>query len=316
MKNSLLLILLVVVSLGCAHAHVNKVVAVVNNDVITQHELTQKTALISQQLRLEHKTMSSKDIESKVLEDMIDNLLQLQLASRFDITVSKQDLDVAIADVARRNGLSLAKLKAALQHDGINYTVFCQQIHEQMLIGKVHEQALLQDIHVSAEEVVKFLHEHPTITSQNNDEAMYHIEDMVISLPDNPNKAQPKALKEFANNLRRKIGKVSDFNKVATANANNTVEVQNRDLGWRKASDLPTIFVSTISNKHAGDIVGPIEAANGFHIIRLTGVRGGQEVLKLNKQQAQELIYKEKLAAKLVPWLKELRAKAYIKVTL
>jgi len=296
-----------------AAAHLDKIVAIVNGDVITQSELNKRMTLISHQLAGNNPTtFKASALRKQALDSLIDSLLQMQLAQRIGMQINDAEIDSVISNIAKNNHLSVEQLQKSLQeHEGLSIKEYQEQIREQLLIGRVQQQSLGKDIVVSDKEVKKALHNPPKI---NNIPAQYHVTDILVALPDNASPSQIKAVTVVATKIAAKLKQGADIER--TVKEYNTTEqrVQNTDLGVRKTDELPTLFAKEVANMQIGQITDPIKAPNGLHLLKLLEAQGQPPAIKFTEERAREFVFHQKLEELLKPWLKELREAAYVKI--
>lgn len=290
----------------------NKIVAIVNGDVITKSELDRKTAIVEQQLKSSNADLPpTPKLKQQILNNLIDNSLQLQLAKRNNIQLSKKELDNIIANIAKSNGLTLEKLQQSLlEREGIKFNEFINQIRDQVLITRVEQQFLGGGIKVSATEVQAEMKKEPTL----NPQTQYHLVDLLFSTPEAPNEKQLQTAVDLTKKIAIQLKSEMALEKVVAKYQPQLQEgsLQTEDLGWRKISELPSLFAKEVAKMKVNQVVGPLQAPNGLHLIKLLGVNS--QTQKLTKEQAYERVYQRKLMEKLTPWLKELREMAYIKI--
>ncbi|MDR1057122.1 MAG: SurA N-terminal domain-containing protein [Coxiellaceae bacterium] len=283
-------------------ATLNKVVAVVNNHIITQNELDKKMTRMKQQ--------ADPLLRQKALDELIDISLQIQLAKINKIKVSDRELDDIITNIARANGLTVAQLKETLpEHEGISFTEFRNQLRENGLISKVQQAFLGKEIVIDDKEVEKLL-KHPP--KMDHSPVQYHVFDILFENFDDTNKEQL----DLVANVVKKLRVGTNVDDVIINSQKDLKEniIRGNDLGWRRAHDFPELFAKEIVEMRVNQVVGPLTAPNGLHLLKLLGIYGGQQSVKLYKEQAYEILYRRKLTDKLKPWLKELREKAYIEI--
>ena len=278
----------------------DKIAAVVNGDVITQSELDKRVALFSRQSPGSKVYMLRK----QVLDSLIDSLLQMQLAQNIGIQVANIEIDHAISDIAKNNQLTVEQLQKSLQeHEGIDIKEYREQIREQLLIARVQQQSLGKDIVVNDKEVEKVLRNPPKTSAVS---AQYHVADVLIVLPDNASSSQVNAASDVVSQVIVKLKQGISIEQ--------TEQVQSIDLGVRKIDELPALFAKEVAKMQVGQVIGPIRAPNGLHLLKLLETQGQQQEVKFTKERAREFVFHQKLEEKLKVLLKELRAKAYIKI--
>lgn len=285
----------------------DKVVAIVNNSVITQSQLNNNIEMVKQQLQSSGQPLPSDAVlRQKALDQAIAQTLQLQIAQRAKITVSDADVTKAIGEIAQQNGLTVDQLKDALTKQGIGYNQFRSQIHDQMVLHQVQQQALAGKVHVSDADVQAYMKRAPA----GNPNALYHIEDLLVPFSDSASQSEQDAATKQATDIVQKARGGASLNQIAGDAPANTL--QYTDLQWRNASQLPTLFSGQLANLKPGDVAGPLKAPNGLHIIRLVETRGQAKPLTLN--DAKQAVLQQKIQEQADIWVKQLRKTAYIKI--
>ncbi len=250
----------------------DRIVAVVNNHVITQQQLSEQIEMTRQQWVSENKPIpDSASFRKQVLNQMIDNELQLQLAASSGLKINEAALDKTIMGIAQRNGFTLEQLREKLQQENIPYAKYRQQIRQQLIINRLQQDEVAAKINVTDQETKDMLAHLPKSAPQKT---AYHVEDLLIPFPNKPSAADISRIKETALSLLQEtkhgisfqelIGKAKQFNPPLTGG----------DLGWRALNDLPDIFQGPVQKLKPGEVTGPIQADNGFHLIRLLEMQG------------------------------------------
>ncbi|MBU0744141.1 MAG: peptidylprolyl isomerase [Gammaproteobacteria bacterium] len=297
-----------------APVNLDKIVAVVNSDVITQKELNKKMAFI--QRIANAPGSSSSSLRQKALDELIDVSLQLQLAKTNKIQITNAELDGVIANIAKNNGLTVAQLKVMIpEKEGVSFNEFRNLIREQGTISRLQQQFLGRELVVTEKEINEVLRNPPKM---DRTPAHYHVTDILFEIPDDATKDQRAVIAEVANKMAVRLRKGASAESVVADSQQNLKGqvVQNNDLGWRKADDFPELFAKEVVKMKANDVVGPLNAPNGVHLLKMLEIQGAaSQTGKLKKDQASEIVYYHKLAKKLKPWLQELRDKAYIKIS-
>jgi len=267
----------------------DKVVAIVNNSVLTQNQLNEAIEEFKQQLQATGQPIPTPEVlRQEALNKAISELLQVTNT---------------IQQIAEQNHLSLEQLKEALQQQGINYTAYCTQIHDQLVIQRVQQQALAGKVHISDAEVKAYWKKAPT---PNNEQASYRLDDLLVPLPENASPAEVTAATQQANELLQRAKKGIKFSDLATGS------VQHIDLQWRTLKELPDVFANAIKNLNIGDATGPIRAPNGLHILRMLDAK--DHTATMTEAQAKQKALQQKVQEETDKWVMELRKSAYIKI--
>ena len=255
----------------------NRIVAVVNDDVITATELDRRLAMIRDQIRAADNRMPPEEVLRKqVLDRMVLEKLQLQLAERNHIRVDDETLNNALRGIARQNGLSLDDFRQVLENDGQDWAEFREEIRRQIQINQLRQQMVGARITVSEQEVDNLLASQAAWGSQNRE---YHLGHILIEVPEAASPEEVKAARARAEEVLTKLRQGTDFAKLAIQYSSGQNALSGGDLGWRKAGRLPSLFAERVQEMQPGDISGLIRSPSGFHIIKLLETRGDERRL-------------------------------------
>lgn len=276
----------------------NGIVAVVNSDIITQAEFNLAILAAESQAAGRHVNIKNNaDFKKQVLDQVIYQHLQLQIAKKNGLTASPKEVNNAVQRIIQNSGLSKNAFTEKLTRTGLPYASFREQVKKQLITEKIQHQALGDKVRVTDAEVAAYRKAHHIA----NNHFEYHITDTVVPLPDNPSSAEVRTAKKTAYTLSKRMKQ----------NAANT-EADTRDLGWLTLEDLPELFVKPIQSMTVGATSAPIKAANGFHIITLEGRRQNKKAV--TNAQVRNLALQEKFLKELQAWLKTLRESAYVHI--
>ncbi len=240
------------------------IAAVVNDDVLTYSELNDEVATLKDRLSKQRQPIPNDNILKKqVLSRLIDIKLQLQIAKRYDLRVTAKEVEDAIKKVAKQNRITVSELQSKLSQQGLNWARYREDLKKELIIAKL-QQGAVGNVLVSDEEVDKFAK-----TQSTQSEQLYHIKDILLSLPEAPSPETLKKAQEKAQSLLKALRKGDDFSKAAITYSSDEFAFKGGDLGTRKLSELPEIFAAEVTHMKPGDIKGPIRAPNGLHIIKL-----------------------------------------------
>jgi len=253
---------------------VDKIVAVVNDDVITRTELDNRLHAIKDQLKSQNSPLPPDPVlEKQVLDRMILASLQLQLADHNGIRVDDDTLNHTIERIAADNKLSLPEFRSVLEKEGYDFATFREDIRREILISRVQQRQVTDRIMVSEQEIDNYL---ANQRAQGNTGAEYHLAHILIAVPDAASAERIQAARRRAEDVLAKLRAGANFQETAIAVSDGQQALQGGDLGWRKAGELPTLFVDPVLHMKAGDISDIIRSPSGFHIIKLLEQRDDQ----------------------------------------
>ena len=250
----------------------DKVVAVVNNGVITASELDAQVEVSKKQIMAQKMQMPDDAVLRKqVLQHLIDVDLQLQLAKQNDINIEEADLNAALGRVAQMNHLTVDQLRQELTKQGMSWKDYKENIRKEMTITHLQQKAIGRDIIVKNEQVEEYLKTEKNVVNPNT---TYRLLNIVIPLSEEPSPEEVKRAKQNAKNLLTKIHKGEDFSRLAIEESSGELAMEGGDLGDRHLAELPEIFAKEVIGMKIGQVAGPLRTGNGFQLIKLIAING------------------------------------------
>ena len=290
-RMAFLLILIPVFSIAAHAEPLDKVVAIVNDNVITESELAAQTVVLRQQLMAKNMQLPSDAVLRKqVLQHLIDVDLQLQMAKNGDITIDSTELDDAISKIAVDNKLTLTQLREEVGKQGLSWEAYRENIRKEMLIGRLQQRAVGKDIVVSSQQVDDYVK-----TSHHNEKTkqLFHVQNIVIPLPEEPTSTQINKALSKANLLLIKIRHGEDFNRVAIAESSGEFALEGGDLGERHLAELPEVFANQVVDMKVGEVSNPIRTGNGYQLIKLVAINENKEHHEVTKTHVRHILLKQ-----------------------
>lgn len=267
----------------------DQIVAVVEDGVILESELVAKLAGIKRNLRQSGTALPPDNVlVPQVLDRMILDKIQLQLAEKAGIRVDEETLRAAVQQLAERNKLSVEEFRRSLTAEGVNYADFQEQIRNEILLGRLRSNQVNSQVKVSDAEVENYLKSLGGSTGGDPDYLLGHI---LVATPRAAAPADVQKAKEKAEKLMDEIRKGKDFKQAALGGSDDEQALKGGDLGWRKKSQIPSLFIEFIGKMQEGDVEGPIRSPSGFHIIKMLGIKGGGDHT-LTKTRVRHILIK------------------------
>lgn len=252
---------------------IDRIVAVVNDDVVLQSELDRATSnVLAQYSKQPNGQLPPPDILRKqVLERLVMVRLQAAQAAQQGIRVSDQDVDTALGNVAKQNRMTPDQLRANLAGEGIDFADFRDSLRDEIAIQRLRQRYAQTSISVSDAEV------DAAMAVQANG-TQYHLAHLVVALPENPTPEQIATAQKKIEGVKDLIDrKEMDFATAATRYSDSQNALEGGDLGWRSSDEIPTAFANMISSMQPGQILGPIRGASGFQLVQLVETRSAAE---------------------------------------
>jgi peptidyl-prolyl cis-trans isomerase SurA len=252
----------------------DRIVAVVGNEVITFRDLSERLRTAVNQLKKQGTALPSNEIlQKQLLERMIIDRVQTQLAREMGMEIDDAQLDQAIARIAAGNRLSLDQFKDALKKDGLEFKRFREEIRSEMMIGRLREREVDNRVTVSEPEVDLWLANQQASTMQGTEYAIAHI---LLRIPEGANPTQVSQIKTRAEQALAKARKGTDFAELAASYSDAPDALQGGILGWRPLNGMPSLFAEVVPSIAAGNTSDVLRSANGFHIVKVLNKRGGE----------------------------------------
>jgi len=266
----------------------DRVVAVVNDQVILQSELDVRVAAVTRQIQAQGTALPPENILRKqVLDEMILTKLELQQAASKGISVSDDTLNQAINRIAERNGITFNQLPEKLQQQGIDYADFRQELRNQLIIHNLQQQLVNDQMHITPREIQAQIE---MDAANGNANTQYHISQILIAIPTDPSTEQVAVAHKKAQDIYQQIKKGADFATMAIEYSQGQQALKGGDLGWRKGSELPTIFADVIQQMNPGDVTEPLSSPSGFHILKLDDVKRTDNKVLVNQTHARHIL--------------------------
>jgi peptidyl-prolyl cis-trans isomerase SurA len=257
----------------------DRVVAVVNEGILLQSQLSERTQLVTQQIRSQNGQMPPRDVlAGQVLEQLIVQEVQLQRARRLGIRVSDGILNSRLNQVAQRNGLSLSELPAAMASQGINYNLFREDMREEMMLDSLHQRDVLAKITVSEKEIQRYLEREESNSGVQID---YELSQILASIPVSSRQEDIDAAQARINDLHEQLVNGADFSELARSSSDGQNSLNGGDLGWRKGAQLPPAFFDVVRDLDPGQFTAPVRSSSGFHILKVNDIRGAEQIIVL-----------------------------------
>lgn len=250
----------------------DRIVAVVEDDVVLDSELNQEVSAIVRKLQANHVAMPPANILRKqVLERIIMQKLQRQLAERSGAQVSEEMLQSAVADIARNNKMTTEQFRASLANQGISYKKFAESISNEIIVNQLRSREIAGRIKVTDNEIKHYIETHGNLDNANNS---YHLGHILVSVPETASAKVIQKAKDQAMNIVAKLRKGQDFKQLAMSVSDDEQALKGGDLGWRSIGEVPTLFVDVVTKMAQGEVADPIRSPSGFHIIKLLEAKG------------------------------------------
>ncbi|MEX0374111.1 peptidylprolyl isomerase [Spiribacter pallidus] len=249
-----------------------RIVALVNDDVVLASELEAEITTVRRELERRNVRMPQpQQLRRQVLERLIMQTLQMNVAERRGIRVDNATVDAAVRQVAERNGLSLAGLRDALSAEGLNMARFREQIRRDIVLNRLRQQEMNRRVDVSEQEIDQFIARNQAPGRE------YRLSRILIGVPEAASPASIEAARDEAQQIVQQLRDGEAFARLAATASDARNALEGGDLGWRPASQLPASAREAVETLAAGEITDPVRTPAGFQIYRLDDQRGSEQ---------------------------------------
>lgn len=250
----------------------DRIVAVVNQGVITEGELQAQTKLVEERAAASQGTAlpAPAELRRQVLEQMILQLAQEQYAADAGLKPSDAEVDRAVADVAQNNGLSTEQLTDRLKSDGVAIDTFRRQLVAEIVSARLRERETASNVSISEGEIDAELAKSGQVSQPE-----YDVQQILLKVPEGASSQEVARQQSRARDLAMRARQGADFEALVKANSDAPDAASGGDLGWRKLDQLPALFADGVRHLKVGEISAPIHSPAGFHVLKLKDRRAG-----------------------------------------
>jgi peptidyl-prolyl cis-trans isomerase SurA len=268
---------------------IDRIVAVVNDDVIVYSALQTRVRTVVEQLENSGVPAPPGDVlEKQVLEQLIIDRLQMQIAADTGIRIDDESLNRQIADIARQNNLSLRQFRDVLKRDGYDFAAFREEIRNELIKSRVQQRQVQSRVQVTDRDIDNFL---ATREKQGGNTADYRIGHILVAVPDGASPEQLAEARDEIEDILARLNAGANFGRTAAAESDGRQALEGGDLGWRKDGELPTLFENVVPELKKGEVSDIIRSSSGFHLVKLLDVRGTERHV-INQTHAQHILIK------------------------
>jgi peptidyl-prolyl cis-trans isomerase SurA len=269
---------------------IDRIVAVVNNEVITRGDLDERFRLATKQLQQQGTPPPPRDVlEKQILDRMVIDRVQLQLAKETGLRVDDAELDRSLQRIAQENKMTLPQLRAALEKDRIPFPRFREDIRNEIVLARLRQREVDNRIVVSESEIESFINAQQG-REQRREE--FNISHILVTVPENAAPEQIQARRARAEQALQQINTGADFRQVAATFSDAPDALQGGVLGWRDSERLPSLFVDALRPLAIGQTAPILRSPNGFHILRLNERRGVSSQVIVRQTRARHILIK------------------------
>lgn len=248
---------------------VDSILVVVNDEVITRQELNERMRMVERRMANQGAAMPPRaELERQLLERMIVDRAQMQLAKEVGIRVDDVLLDRAISRIAEQNKMSLQEFRNQLERDGTPFPRFREEIREEITMQRLREREVDNKIQISESEIDNYLGADAGAAQQE-----MNLAQILVRIPENASAEQIAQRRQRAEAAMQQLKAGSDFIKVAATYSDANEALKGGELGWRSQDRLPQLFLDAVAPLKQGEVSAIVQSANGFHILKMVGKR-------------------------------------------
>jgi peptidyl-prolyl cis-trans isomerase SurA len=254
---------------------IDYIVAVVNDEVIVHSELLTEVQQIRERLSKQNVELPSRaELEKQVLDHIVLQRLQLQIAKNTGIIIDDNSLNEGLQKIATQNKMDLTQFQQEVEKEGVSFAQFREDIRRDMTITRLQQRQVASHINVTEKEIDNFI---ANQTQQGDSVAEYHLLHILIATSDVATPEQITTKQQKAEELATQLKAGANFQQAALRVSEGQQAIEGGDLGWRKAGEIPSLFAEAVLKLQVGEVAGPFRNPSGFHIIKLAEKRNSDK---------------------------------------
>ena len=266
----------------------DRVIAVVNSEVVTRLDLDEQVKVATQQLNRQGTPLPARDVlERQLLERLVTAKVLAQTAKETCLRVDDTQLQRSIERIAQENKASPEAFRKMLEADGIDFNRFREELRNEILIARLKEREVDSKILITDAEIDNYLKNQQSQGGKDDEYSLSHI---LVLVPEQASPEQIQAKRVVAEKALDQIKGGADFRQVSAGVSDAQNALDGGPLGWRPAARLPQIFVDSVKNMKVGDVSPVLRSANGFHIIKLMDKRGNETPVIIQQTHARHIL--------------------------
>jgi peptidyl-prolyl cis-trans isomerase SurA len=272
-------------------ATIDAVIAVVNDDVITQHELDERLRTVIAQLKKQGTPLPEQAVlEKQILERMITEMLQAQYAKESGVRVDDTQLDLALTRIAQQNNFpTLAEFLIKLESEGVNLKKFREEIRSEIVSTRLREREVESKLVISDTEVDNYLGNKEKMVLENEE---YHLAHILVVVPEQASADKIRAARERAEQALAQLSSGASFAQVTAGFSDAKDALKGGDLGWRQGDRIPPLFLTELQTLQPGQNTAVLRSPSGFHILKLVEKRNGSAPVVITQTHARHILIK------------------------
>src|ERR1700722_13417487 len=267
----------------------DRIAAIVNEGLVLKSELDEQMASVQKRLVDQKVELPSQSVlQQQVLDRLVLQEIQLQRAKHVGLTITDEQLNGALQEIAARNKIPFDQLPTALQAQGVDYKLYRESMRKELTLSTLRQRDVIAHINVSPHELEQYMAREQNAAA--NDE--FNVSHILLSLPAAATPQQLDEISHKAQDVASRAGKGEDFGQLAIANSNSQTALDGGQLGWRKGTQLPQFILDLVTKMKPGEVSEPVRTPSGFHIVKLNERRSGEAQVIVNQIHVRHILLK------------------------
>jgi peptidyl-prolyl cis-trans isomerase SurA len=267
----------------------DRIAAIVNDGIVLKSELDDQMDAVTKRLQEQKVELPPESVlRQQVLERLILQEIQAQRAKHVGLSISDEQLNGALQEIAQRNKIPFDQLPTALAAQGVDYKQYRESMRKELTLSTLRQRDVIAHINVSPHELEQYLARQASQAA--NDE--FNISHILLSLPQAATPEQFAEITKKAKDIAARAAKGEDFGQLAIANSNSQTALDGGQLGWRKGSQLPQFILDLVTKMKPGEVSAPVRTPSGYNIVKLNERRSGQAQVIVNQIHVRHILMK------------------------
>jgi peptidyl-prolyl cis-trans isomerase SurA len=267
----------------------DRIAAVVNDGLVLKSELDDQMVSVEKRLQEQKVELPSQSVlQQQVLDRLVLQEIQMQRAKHVGLTITDEQLNGALQEIAARNKIPFDQLPTALSAQGVDYKVYRESMRKELTLSTLRQRDVIAHINVSPHELEQYMGREQNAAA--NDE--FNVSHILLSLPAAATPQQLEDISHKAQDVASRAGKGEDFGQLAIANSNSQTALDGGQLGWRKGAQLPQFILDLVVRMKPGEVSTPVRTPSGYHIVKLNERRSGEAPVIINQLHVRHILMK------------------------
>jgi peptidyl-prolyl cis-trans isomerase SurA len=267
----------------------DRIAAIVNDGLVLKSELDVQMSSVQKRLQEQRVELPSQSVlQQQVLDRLVLQEIQLQRAKHVGLTITDEQLNGALQEIAGRNKIPFDQLPTALAAQGVDYKQYRESMRKELTLSTLRQRDVISHINVSPHELEQYLARQQNAAA--NDE--FNVSHILLSLPAAATPQQLEEIAHKAQDVAVRAGKGEDFGQLAIANSNSQTALDGGQLGWRKGTQLPQFILDLVFKMKPGEVSEPVRTPSGYHIVKLNERRSGEAPVIISQLHVRHILMK------------------------